>query len=122
MGLALPELQGKLTGMAFRMPTIDVSVVDLTVVTEKETSYQAISDAMKKHAQGDMKGYLNWTDEEVVSTDFIHDPHSSTFDHGAGIELDSTFFKLVSWYDNEWGYSNRVVDLIGHMAELDGIS
>ena len=122
VGLALPELQGKLTGMAFRMPTIDVSVVDLTVVTEKETSYQEISDAMKKHAQGDMKGYLNWTDEEVVSTDFIHDPHSSTFDHGAGIELDSTFFKLVSWYDNEWGYSNRVVDLIGHMAEQDGIS
>ncbi len=122
VGLALPELQGKLTGMAFRMPTIDVSVVDLTVVTEKETSYQEISDAMKKHAQGDMKGYLNWTDEEVVSTDFIHDPHSSTFDHGAGIELDSTFFKLVSWYDNEWGYSNRVVDLLGHMAELDGIS
>ncbi len=121
VGLALPELQGKLTGMAFRMPTIDVSVVDLTVVTEKETSYQEISDAMKKHAQGDMKGYLNWTDEEVVSTDFIHDPHSSTFDHGAGIELDSTFFKLVSWYDNEWGYSNRVVDLLGHMAELDGI-
>ena len=122
VGLALPELQGKLTGMAFRMPTIDVSVVDLTVVTEKETSYQEISDAMKKHAQGDMKGYLNWTDEEVVSTDFIHDPHSSTFDHGAGIELDSTFFKLVSWYDNEWGYSNRVVDLIGHMAKQDGIS
>jgi glyceraldehyde 3-phosphate dehydrogenase len=121
VGLALPELQGKLTGMAFRMPTIDVSVVDLTVVTEKETSYQAISDAMKAAAEGSMKGYLNWTEDQVVSTDFIHDPHSSTFDHGAGIELDSTFFKLVSWYDNEWGYSNRVVNLLQHMAKLDGI-
>lgn len=121
VGLALPELQGKLTGMAFRMPTIDVSVVDLTVLTEKETSYQAISDAMKAAAAGPMKGFLNWTDDQVVSTDFIHDPHSSTFDHGAGIELDSTFFKVVSWYDNEWGYSNRVVDLMKKMARIDGI-
>ncbi|MEM6855070.1 MAG: type I glyceraldehyde-3-phosphate dehydrogenase, partial [Planctomycetota bacterium] len=122
VGLALPELKGKLTGMAFRMPTIDVSVVDLTVVTEKETSYQAISDAMKAAAEGPMKGFLNWTSDQVVSTDFIHDPHSSTFDHGAGIELDSTFFKVVSWYDNEWGYSNRVVDLMQFMATQDGIS
>jgi len=122
VGLALPELKGKLTGMAFRMPTIDVSVVDLTVVTEKATSYDEISAALKKHAQGDMKGVLAWTDEQVVSSDFIHDPASSTFDHGAGIELDANFFKLVSWYDNEWGYSNRVVDLIDYMAKQDGIS
>ena len=121
VGLALPELQGKLTGMAFRMPTIDVSVVDLTVQTEKATSYDEISAKLKEAAAGPMKGVLNWTDDEVVSTDFIHDPHSSTFDHGAGIELDSTFFKLISWYDNEWGYSNRVVDLMKHMAQQDGI-
>lgn len=122
VGLALPELKGKLTGMAFRMPTIDVSVVDLTVVTQKATSYDEISAALKAKAEGEMKGILGWTDEQVVSTDFIHDPHSSTFDHGAGIELDSTFFKLVSWYDNEWGYSNRVIDLIDYMAKQDGIS
>ncbi|MGB1124170.1 MAG: type I glyceraldehyde-3-phosphate dehydrogenase [Phycisphaeraceae bacterium] len=122
VGLALPELKGKLTGMAFRMPTIDVSVVDLTVVTEKSTSYDEISAALKAKAEGDMKGVLAWTDDQVVSTDFIGDPASSTFDHGAGIELDSNFFKLVSWYDNEWGYSNRVIDLIGHMASQDGIS
>jgi glyceraldehyde 3-phosphate dehydrogenase len=122
VGLALPELQGKLTGMAFRMPTIDVSVVDLTVSTKKETSYDEISNAMKEAANGSMKGFLNWTDDQVVSTDFIHDPYSSTFDHGAGIELDSTFFKLVSWYDNEWGYSNRVVDLISKIAGIDGVS
>ncbi|MEM6259104.1 MAG: type I glyceraldehyde-3-phosphate dehydrogenase [Planctomycetota bacterium] len=122
VGLALPELKGKLTGMAFRMPTIDVSVVDLTVVTEKATSYDEISAAMKAASEGSMKGFLNWTDDQVVSTDFIGDPASSTFDHGAGIELDSNFFKLVSWYDNEWGYSNRVVDLIGYMAKQDGIS
>ncbi|MEM7680549.1 MAG: type I glyceraldehyde-3-phosphate dehydrogenase [Planctomycetota bacterium] len=116
VGLALPELKGKLTGMAFRMPTQNVSVVDLTVVTDKATSYQAISDACKAAAEGPMKGIFAWTDEEVVSSDFIHDAASSTFDHGAGIELDSTFFKLISWYDNEWGYSNRVVELLAYMA------
>ena len=121
VGLALPELKGKLTGMAFRMPTINVSVVDLTFKTDKETSYQAICDAMKKAADGPMKGVLAYTDDPVVSTDFIHDPASSTFDADAGIELNSTFFKVVSWYDNEWGYSNRVVDLMNHMAKLDGI-
>ena len=120
VGLALPELNGKLTGMAFRMPTIDVSVVDLTVVTEKKTSYDEISQAIKRQAEDGMKGIMAWTDDPVVSTDFIHDPASSTFDHGAGIELDSTFFKLVSWYDNEWGYSNRVVDLLVHLGKLDG--
>ena len=122
VGLALPELKGKLTGMAFRMPTIDVSVVDLTVVTQKSTSYDEISKAVKAKADGEMKGIMAWTDDQVVSTDFIHDPASSTFDHGAGIELDSTFFKLVSWYDNEWGYSNRVVDLLKFMGTQDGLS
>jgi len=116
VGLALPELKGKLTGMAFRMPTINVSVVDLTVVTEKATSYDEISAAMKAAADDAMKGYLAWTDDQVVSTDFIGDAASSTFDHGAGIELDSNFFKLVSWYDNEWGYSNRVINLIEHIG------
>jgi len=122
VGLALPELKGKLTGMAFRMPTIDVSVVDLTFKTAKETSYAEICDAMKAAADGPMNGVLAYTDEPVVSSDFIHDPASSTFDADAGIELNSTFFKIVSWYDNEWGYSNRVVDLMKHMAKLDGIS
>ncbi len=121
VGLALPELKGKLTGMSFRMPTIDVSVVDLTIVTEKTTSYDEISARVKAASEGAMKGILNWTNEPVVSTDFIHDPASSTFDHDAGIELDGNFFKLVSWYDNEWGYSNRVVDLMSYMGKLDGI-
>ena len=121
VGLALPELKGKLTGMAFRMPTINVSVVDLTCKTEKATSYDDICAAMKAAAEGPMKGYLAYTDDPVVSTDFITDPHSSTFDAGAGIELNSNFFKLISWYDNEWGYSNRVNDLMLHMAKLDGI-
>lgn len=118
VGLALPELKGKLTGMAFRMPTIDVSVVDLTFKSEKETSYKAICEAMKAAAAGPMKGYLAYTEDPVVSTDFIHDPASSTFDADAGIELNSTFFKVVSWYDNEWGYSNRVVDLMSLMSKM----
>jgi len=121
VGLALPELKGKLTGMAFRMPTIDVSVVDLTCRTDKATSYDDICAAMKAAAEGPMKGFLGYTDDPVVSTDFIHDPHSSIFDADAGIELNSNFFKVVSWYDNEWGYSNRVIDLMLHMAKLDGI-
>ena len=122
VGLALPELQGKLTGMAFRIPTADVSVVDLTVKTEKATSYKDICAAMKKASEtGPLAGFLGYTEDPVVSTDFIHDPHSSIFDAGAGIELNSTFFKLVSWYDNEWGYSNRVVDLMLHMAKADGL-
>ncbi len=122
VGLALPELKGKLTGMAFRIPTSDVSVVDLTVRTEKATSYDEICQAMKAASEsGPLQGILGYTDEQVVSTDFIHDPRSSIFDAGAGIELNSNFFKLVSWYDNEWGYSNRVVDLIKHMAKADGL-
>jgi glyceraldehyde 3-phosphate dehydrogenase len=114
--LVLPELKGKLTGMAFRVPTPNVSVVDLTFRTDKPTSYQEICAAMKAASEGEMKGILGYTDEEVVSTDFTSDPHSSIFDAGAGMELNSNFFKIVSWYDNEWGYSNRMIDLILAMS------
>jgi glyceraldehyde 3-phosphate dehydrogenase len=116
VGLAIPEVKGKLTGMSFRVPTPTVSVVDLTVKTEKETSYQEICAAMKKASETYMKGILAYTDDEVVSSDFIHDQHSSIFDAGSGIELNNKFFKLVSWYDNEWGYSNRCVDLVRYIA------
>ncbi|HWB02458.1 MAG TPA: type I glyceraldehyde-3-phosphate dehydrogenase, partial [Verrucomicrobiales bacterium] len=116
VGLAIPEVKGKLTGMSFRVPTPTVSVVDLTVKTVKDTSYQEISAAMKKASETYLKGILSWTADEVLSTDFIHDPASSIFDAGSGIELNSRFFKLISWYDNEWGYSNRVVDLIKYVA------
>lgn len=112
VGKVIPELNTKLTGMAFRVPTPDVSVVDLTVVTEKEASVDDIFAAVKEAADGPMKGYLGYTDEPLVSTDFQTDPHSSIFDRQACIGLDKNFIKLVSWYDNEWGYSNRVVDLI----------
>ncbi|WP_432797027.1 type I glyceraldehyde-3-phosphate dehydrogenase [Poriferisphaera sp. WC338] len=121
VGLALPELKGKLTGMAFRIPTADVSVVDLTVRLEKATSYEEICAKMKEAAEGSMKGFLAYTDEPVVSSDFITDPASSTFDAGAGIGLSDKFFKVVSWYDNEWGYSNRVIDLMSLMAKKDGL-
>ena len=122
VALALPQLKGKLTGMAFRVPTPDVSVVDLTFKTAKATTYKDICAAMKKYAEaGELKGFLGYTDEEVVSSDFITDPRSSIFDKGAGIELNKNFFKLVSWYDNEWGYSNRIVDLILHMARAEGL-
>lgn len=121
VALAMPELKGKLTGMAFRIPTADVSVVDLTVKTEKATSYKDICAVMKQASETSLKGILGYTEEDVVSTDFITCELSSIFDAGAGIELNSNFFKLVSWYDNEWGYSNRVVDLLQHMAKLDGI-
>lgn len=119
--LVLPELKGKLTGMAFRVPTPNVSVVDLTFKTDKATSYQDICTAMKDAAAGPLLGVLGYTDEAVVSSDFNGDPHSSIFDAGAGIELNSNFFKVVSWYDNEWGYSNRVIDLMLSMAKKDGI-
>jgi len=115
VALAIPEVKGKLTGMAFRVPTPTVSVVDLTVKTVKETSYKEINAAMKKASETYLKGILAYTADEVVSTDFIHDSHSSIYDAGSGIELNSRFFKLVSWYDNEWGYSNRCVDLIKYM-------
>ncbi|OAB59193.1 glyceraldehyde-3-phosphate dehydrogenase [Phormidium willei BDU 130791] len=114
--LVLPALKGRLTGMAFRVPTPDVSVVDLTFRTEQATSYADICAAMKKAAEGDMKGVLGYTEDPVVSTDFTTDPHSSIFDATAGMELNGNFFKVVSWYDNEWGYSNRTIDLILTMA------
>ncbi|MGD2180170.1 type I glyceraldehyde-3-phosphate dehydrogenase [Lusitaniella coriacea] len=114
--LVLPELKGKLTGMAFRVPTPDVSVVDLTFRTEKATSYKEICSAMKAASEGEMKGILGYTEDAVVSSDFIGDAHSSTFDAGAGIELNANFFKVVSWYDNEWGYSMRMIDLILSMV------
>jgi len=112
VGLVCPEVKGKLTGMAFRVPTPTVSVVDLTVKTTRDTSYAEISAAMKKASETYLKGILEYTDDEVVSTDFIHSPASSIFDAGSGIELNKRFFKLVSWYDNEWGYSNRIGDLL----------
>jgi len=119
--LCIPELKGKLTGMAFRVPTPDVSVVDLTVRTETETSLEEINDAMKAAAEGPMQGILGYTDEQVVSSDFIGCALSSIYDAQAGIELNSRFFKLVAWYDNEWGYSCRVNDLIKYMARQDGL-
>lgn len=115
VGLAIPEVKGKLTGMAFRVPTPTVSVVDLTVRTVKETSYQEICAAMKKASETYLKGILDYTADEVVSSDFIHCQASSIFDAGSGIELNKRFFKLVSWYDNEWGYSCRVADLVRFM-------
>ncbi|MBN9691781.1 MAG: type I glyceraldehyde-3-phosphate dehydrogenase [Verrucomicrobia bacterium] len=117
VGLVCPEVKGKLTGMAFRVPVPTVSAVDLTVKTVKETSYAEISAAMKKASETYLKGILAWTPDEVVSSDFIHDKNSSIFDAGSGIELNSRFFKLVSWYDNEWGYSNRVGDLVKLIIE-----
>lgn len=117
VGLVLPEVKGKLTGMAFRVPVPTVSVVDLTVKTVKETSYAEISAAMKKASETYLKGILGYTEDEVVSSDFIHCELSSIFDAGSGIELNKNFFKLVSWYDNEWGYSCRVGDLIKHMLK-----
>jgi glyceraldehyde 3-phosphate dehydrogenase len=116
VALVCPEVKGKLTGMAFRVPTPTVSVVDLTFKTTKETSLKEISAALKKASETYLSGILGYTDEEVVSTDFTHDKRSSIYDAGSSIELNSKFFKLVSWYDNEWGYSNRVVDLTKKIA------
>src|SRR5262249_26493806 len=119
VGLAIPEVKGKLTGMSFRVPTATVSVVDLTVRTMKETSYKEICAAMKKASASYLKDILTFTEDEVVSADFIHDAASSIFDAGSGIELNKRFFKLVSWYDNEWGYSNRCVDLLRYMISRE---
>jgi glyceraldehyde 3-phosphate dehydrogenase len=117
VGKVIPELDGKLTGMAFRIPTANVSVVDLTCRLEKAASYETIKAAMKAAAEGPMKGILGYTEDSVVSTDFIGDDHSSTFDAGAGISLNDNFVKVVSWYDNEWGYSCRVLDLLQYIAK-----
>ena len=120
VALCIPAVKGKLTGMAFRVPTADVSVVDLTFRTNKATSLAEINAAMKAAADGPMKGVLGYTEEAVVSSDFIGDPHSSIFDATAGIEISDRFFKVVSWYDNEAGYANRCVDMLRMMAEKDG--
>jgi glyceraldehyde 3-phosphate dehydrogenase len=117
IGLVIPEMKGKLTGMAFRVPVSDVSVVDLTFRPARETSLAEINELMKKASETYLKGVLNYTDEPVVSSDFIHDAHSSTYDAAAGLELNSKFFKLIAWYDNEWGYSNRMVDLLNIVAD-----
>ena len=121
VGLAMPELKGKLTGMAVRVPTANVSMVDLTFRTERPTSYDEVCAAMKEASQGSLAGILGYTEEDVVSSDFIGCDLSSIFDAGAGIELNSQFFKVVSWYDNEWGYARRVVDLLKYMATADGL-
>ncbi|XP_020211282.1 glyceraldehyde-3-phosphate dehydrogenase, cytosolic isoform X2 [Cajanus cajan] len=117
VGKVLPSLNGKLTGMAFRVPTVDVSVVDLTVRLEKPASYEDIKNAIKEESEGKLKGILGYTEDDVVSTDFVGDSRSSIFDAKAGIALSKNFVKLVSWYDNEWGYSSRVIDLLVHVAK-----
>lgn len=119
VGKVIPELNGKLTGMAFRVPTMDVSVVDLTVRLEKAATYEQIKVALKKASEGELKGILGYTEDAVVSSDFIGEECTSVFDAKAGISLNDNFVKLVSWYDNEWGYSCKVVDLIAHMATVD---
>jgi glyceraldehyde 3-phosphate dehydrogenase len=122
VGKVIPELNGKLTGMAFRIPTINVSVVDLTCRLEKPASYDTIKAALKEAAEGPLKGILGYTEDLVVSSDFIGETCTSVFDADAGIALNDNFVKLVAWYDNEWGYSNKVVDLISHMAKVDGVA
>lgn len=117
--LVIPEVKGKLTGMSFRVPTLDVSVVDLTVRTEKATTMEEINAAMKEASETYMKGILSYTEDAVVSSDFLGDAHTSIYDATAGIALNPNFFKLVSWYDNEWGYSNKVLNLVEHMAKVD---
>ena len=119
VGKVIPELNGKLTGMAFRVPTMDVSVVDLTCNLEKPTTYEEICSAMKKAAEGELKGIVEYVDEDVVSSDFLSDEHTSIFDAKAGIMLTDTFVKLVAWYDNEWGYAHKLVDLAAYMSKVD---
>jgi len=120
VGKVIPELNGKLTGMAFRVPTTDVSVVDLTCKLEKDATYEEICKKMKEASEGSLKGVLGYTEDQVVSSDFISDPRTSIFDANAGISLNSKFCKVISWYDNEWGYSNKLVTLAHHMAKEDG--
>ena len=120
VGKVIPSLNGKLTGMSFRVPTLDISVVDLTVNLKKAASYEEICAAMKKASEGELKGILGYTEDDVVSSDFLGDSRTSIFDAKAGIQLTPTFVKVVSWYDNEWGYSNKVLDLVAHMAKVNG--
>ena len=120
VGKVIPELNGKLTGMSMRVPTLNVSVVDLTVRLEKETTYEEICAAMKEASEGDLKGVLGYTNEDVVSSDFIGNPHTSVFDEKAGIQLSPSFVKVVSWYDNEWAFSVKLLDLVAHMAKVNG--
>jgi glyceraldehyde 3-phosphate dehydrogenase len=119
VGKVIPELNGKLTGMSFRVPTLDVSVVDLTARLEKAATYEDIKAAVKEASEGELKGILGYTEDEVVSTDFIHDPRTCIFDAKAGISLNDHFVKLVAWYDNEWGYSNKLVDLVSYIGKVD---
>ena len=119
VGKVIPSLNGKLTGMSMRVPTVDVSVVDLTCNLEKPATYEEICDAVKKASENEFKGIIEYTEDAVVSSDFIHDPHTSIFDSTAGIMLTDTFVKLIAWYDNEWGYSNKLVDLALYMASKD---
>lgn len=119
VGKVIPALDGKLTGMSFRVPTLDVSVVDLTCRLKKPATYDEIVETIKNACENELKGIMSWTDQALVSSDFIHDPHTSIFDVKAGIALSDTFVKLVSWYDNEWGYSNKIVDLAEHMDRVD---
>lgn len=121
VGLCIPAIKGKITGMALRVPTADVSVVDLTVKVSKATSYEAICEAMKKASEGEMKGILEYCDEPLVSSDFIGSPYSAIFDKDAGIGLNSSFFKLIAWYDNETGYAMRVIDLLLYMASKEPV-
>ena len=118
VSLVIPALKGKLTGMSFRVPTADVSVVDLTVRLEKSTTYEDIKKAMKKASEGELKGILGYTEDEVVSTDFLGDARTSIFDAKAGIALNDNFVKIVAWYDNEWGYSNKLIDLVQYIATV----
>lgn len=119
VGKVIPALKGKLTGMSMRVPTLDVSAVDLTVRLGKDASYEEICNKVKEAAQGNMKGIIDYTEEEVVSSDFIHDDHSCIFDAKAGIALNNRFIKVIAWYDNEWGYSNRMLDLADHVYSVD---
>ena len=121
VGKVIPSLNGKLTGMAFRVPTLDVSVVDLTVRLENGASYETICNAVKEACEGEFKGVMTWTEDSVVSSDFVHESHTSVFDVKAGIQMSDNFVKLVAWYDNEWGYSCKVLDLACHMASVDNI-
>ncbi|MBE7440184.1 MAG: type I glyceraldehyde-3-phosphate dehydrogenase [Spirochaetales bacterium] len=118
VGKVIPDLNGKLTGMSFRVPTANVSVVDLTARLKKATTYEEINATMKKASEGELKGILGYTEDDVVSSDFIGDSRTSIYDAGAGIMLNPTFVKVVSWYDNEWGYSSKVLDLIAHVASV----